>query len=147
MTYYRNDKTPTYSTDPHGFLADPRLAGREQGQTEMIAFLASGGMSVVDPDGGGDLVALDSTTLATNTLVRLKDPGNGADALLVDDGTASPMVGPDGHVYFGVLENPLHSSKGWMLQFDAVPQPPVAEWPSPINQRMPAKPITKMAAP
>ena len=35
----------------------------------------------------------------------------------------------------------------WMLQFDAVPQPPVAEWPSPISQRMPAKPITKIAAP
>src|SRR5205823_7009822 len=35
----------------------------------------------------------------------------------------------------------------WMLQFDAVPQPPVAEWPLPISQRMPARPITKMPAP
>jgi hypothetical protein len=35
----------------------------------------------------------------------------------------------------------------WMLQLLAVPQPPVAEWPSPINQRIPARPITKIPAP
>src|SRR5207248_930587 len=28
VVFYRNDKTPTYSTDPHGWLADPSLAGR-----------------------------------------------------------------------------------------------------------------------
>src|SRR5439155_11905588 len=35
----------------------------------------------------------------------------------------------------------------WMLQLLAVPQPPVAEWPLPIAQRIPARPITKIAAP
>lgn len=68
----------------------------------------------------GYLLALDSLTLATVDRVRLKDPGTGRDALLYDDGTASPTVGPDGDVYFGVLENPFfyHHLRGWLLHFD-----------------------------
>lgn len=71
---------------------------------------------------GGYLVSLDSRTLASIAHVRLKDvqyPAN--DALLVDDGTASPTVGPDGDVFFGVLENPSLSNhdRGWMLHFDS----------------------------
>jgi hypothetical protein len=42
--------------------------------------------------------------------------------------------------------NQVHCPE-WMLQFDAFPHPPVAEWPSPISQRIPASPITKIAAP
>jgi hypothetical protein len=68
--------------------------------------------------GRGYLLALDSTTLATDARVALKDVRSPtSDAELPDDGSASPMVGPDGDVYFGVLENPLRSSKGWMLHF------------------------------
>jgi hypothetical protein len=69
--------------------------------------------------GRGDLVALDSTTLATKAVVALKDPATGNDASLSDDGTASPTVGPDGDVYFGVLDNPLgsHHARGWLLHF------------------------------
>jgi hypothetical protein len=26
VSYYRNDKTPTAGSDPHGFLLDPRLS-------------------------------------------------------------------------------------------------------------------------
>ena len=67
----------------------------------------------------GYLVALDSASLATTASVRLKDAHNpAADAFLFDDGTASPMVAPDGKVYIGVLENPLVSSRGWTLQFN-----------------------------
>jgi hypothetical protein len=38
-----------------------------------------------------------------------------------DDGTASPTVGPDGDVYFGVLETTFgqHNARGWLLHFDA----------------------------
>ena len=42
VTYYRNDRTPTYSSDPHGWLADPTLAGRTFGQLELTTFLSTG---------------------------------------------------------------------------------------------------------
>jgi hypothetical protein len=73
-------------------------------------------------DGGtgfGDLLALNSTTLAPVARVALTDPNTGTAAILPDDGTASPTVGPDGDVYYGVLENPLGSNhfRGWLLHF------------------------------
>jgi hypothetical protein len=84
-------------------------------------------VSATDPINGinsgfGYLASLDSRTLAPIARVRLKDvktPGN--DAGLYDQGTASPTVGPDGDVYFGVLETPLVSNhlRGWLLHFDA----------------------------
>src|SRR5438132_4142645 len=53
--------------------------------------------------------------------VALKDPRNGAvqNASVLDDSSASPMVGPDGDVYYGVLGNPFNGSRGWMLHFSA----------------------------
>lgn len=70
----------------------------------------------------GYLLKLDAATLAQQASVRLKDvavPTN--DALLYDDGTASPTLGLDGEVYVGVLENPFGSNhlRGWLLHFDA----------------------------
>jgi hypothetical protein len=69
----------------------------------------------------GYLVALDSATLAPRAKVRLKDPASGLDADLHDDATSSPTIGPDGDVYFGVLESPFlsHHARGWLLHFDA----------------------------
>ena len=55
VSYYRNDKTPTAGSDPHGFLLDPRLFGRDQGQAQVLAFISSGGASVIDPDGPGPI--------------------------------------------------------------------------------------------
>jgi hypothetical protein len=71
--------------------------------------------------GGGYLVCLDSRTLAPISRVRLKDVRlTSSDAYLPDDGTASPTVGPDGDVYFGVLEVNLGSNhyRGWLLHFN-----------------------------
>jgi uncharacterized protein (TIGR03382 family) len=67
----------------------------------------------------GKLISLNSTTLAPIASVSLKDPKSGSNAWLPDDGTSSPTIGPDGDVYFGVLENPFPSNhdRGWMLHF------------------------------
>jgi hypothetical protein len=42
VVYYRNDKTPTYASDPHGWLADPTLSGRTSGEQQLAFFLATG---------------------------------------------------------------------------------------------------------
>lgn len=69
----------------------------------------------------GYLLALDSTTLATRGKVQLLDPNTRTPAWINDSATSSPMVGPDGDVFFGVLEAraPSHNFLGWMLHFDA----------------------------
>src|SRR5262249_244712 len=67
---------------------------------------------------------LNSTTLAVRTNSQgdrearvLIDPHTGTTARLPDDGTSSPLVGPDGDVYFGVFESSYGSNnaRGWML--------------------------------
>ena len=49
VVYYRNDKTPTFGSDPHGWLADPSLAGRTAGQQQLAEFLASGQLTNTNP--------------------------------------------------------------------------------------------------
>ncbi len=44
------------------------------------------------------------TTLATRAAVALTDPNLGTPARISDDGTAAPVIGPDGRVFYGVLE-------------------------------------------
>ncbi len=62
------------------------------------------------------LLGLNSTTLATKYSVFLRDPRNGNPASVPEDGTASPMIAPDGDVYFGVLA-PNSGSRGFLLRF------------------------------
>jgi hypothetical protein len=50
VVYYRNDKTPTYDSDPHGFLADPTLAGRTAGEQQLAEFLDTGQLINTDPE-------------------------------------------------------------------------------------------------
>lgn len=71
--------------------------------------------------GYGYLTALNSTTLAAINRVRLKDPSSNQDALIFDASSAAPTVGPDGDVYFGVIENPFpnHNDRGWLLHFNS----------------------------
>ena len=73
--------------------------------------------------GYGYLVSVDSRTLAPIAKVRLKDAGFPThDAALPDDGTASPTVGPDGDVYFGVFEYSccVNHDRGWLLHFNSL---------------------------
>lgn len=69
----------------------------------------------------GKLLALDAATLATRAIADLIDPASGTAAWVNDNGTSSPMVGPDGDVYIGVLEAnaPAHHYTGWLLHFNA----------------------------
>jgi hypothetical protein len=69
----------------------------------------------------GILVGLNASTLRPRFHVALKDPVTGRPALISASSTASPTVGPDGDVYYGVLENPLpsHDNRGWLLHFNA----------------------------
>jgi hypothetical protein len=86
----------------------------------LTIYLAARAVSSSDGHGpAGYLVALDSGTLRVKAMIALVDPGSGFPATLSDIGTASPTVGPDGKVFFGVLDNPFTSDRGWLLQFDA----------------------------
>jgi hypothetical protein len=71
--------------------------------------------------GYGYLVSVNSTTLAPVAHAELYDP-RGALATVSTDSSASPMVGPDGDVYYGVLETPCcgsHNDRGWLLHFNS----------------------------
>jgi hypothetical protein len=69
----------------------------------------------------GILVGLNSTTLKPLFHVVLKDPVSGRPAQISPSSSASPTVGPDGDVYYGVLGNPLpsHDFRGWLLHYNA----------------------------
>jgi hypothetical protein len=75
----------------------------------------------VDDGNYGYLLELNSTTLALVNRVRLIDPSSGQKALIFNASSATPTVGPDGDVYFGVIENPFpnHNDRGWLLHYDS----------------------------
>lgn len=50
-SFYRNDRTATRESNPHGFLLDPRIQGRNQAQAQVLQFLDSDGEQIIDPDG------------------------------------------------------------------------------------------------
>lgn len=69
----------------------------------------------------GYLVSMNAAKLAPIAHVQLFDPRGGR-ATVSGDSSAAPMVGPDGDVYYGVLENPCcssHNDRGWMLHFNS----------------------------
>ena len=88
------------------------------GSRVYIAVNASANSGAVQ---SGYLLALDSATLAARSKVALLDPNGGTPATVSDDSTASPTIGPDGDVFFGLLETRFrtHNARGWLLHFDA----------------------------
>ena len=64
------------------------------------------------------LVGLDATTLATKYRRLLLNPSGGGQCVVLDQSSSSPMVGPDGDIYFGVLGAP-YDVRGWLLHFSA----------------------------
>ncbi len=69
----------------------------------------------------GYLMALRTADLSTHRTLLLPDPVNATQARVPDDGTSTPMVGPDGRIFYGVLENPFGTNavRGWMLAIDS----------------------------
>lgn len=75
--------------------------------------------------GLGYLCAADSTTLVFKSSILCLDPRststNLLNAFIDDDGSATPTVGPDGDVYFGVLGNGISANnyRGFLLHFNS----------------------------
>jgi hypothetical protein len=65
------------------------------------------------------LLGLDSVTLTTKFRVFLRDPRNGLNASVLDISTASPLVGPDGDVFFGVIAIRAMARGDSLLHFSA----------------------------
>jgi hypothetical protein len=67
----------------------------------------------------GYLAALDSATLRPTARVKPLDAQTGLEAYVSDVSSATPTVGPDGDVYYGVIENPYgtNSARGWMMHY------------------------------
>jgi hypothetical protein len=72
----------------------------------------------VSDGSGGYLLGLDAATLARKHKTALIDPVLQTNAWLLDDSSASPTVGPDGDVYYGVYAGDGgHNDRGWLLHF------------------------------
>lgn len=111
------------SSQPAGVLASDLTVDRVA-MNSAPALSADGAtlyIAVSDAQEHGYLLALDSATLTRTGIVDLRDPKSGARARITGDATSSPTVGPDGDVYFGVLESTpsANNSRGWMLHFNA----------------------------
>jgi hypothetical protein len=121
----RIPKLPDGTYGPGSFVSVAAICGDNSMQKVCYncapAFTNDGSTLYVAVNNGssGYLCALDSTTLARKTSAFLLDPKSNSPAILTDDSSASPMVGPDGDVYYGVLENPFPSNndRGWLLHF------------------------------
>jgi hypothetical protein len=100
---------------------DPAVVGVAQNAAPALSPDGATLYVVVTDGVGGTLLALDAKTLARKGSARLLDPVTGQPAWVDANSSASPTVGPDGDVYFGVLESddPAHDDRGWLLHFDA----------------------------
>src|SRR5205807_1173455 len=67
----------------------------------------------------GYLCALNSSNLSRRASVALLDPRTNNPVPTPDDASGTPTFGPDGDVYFGVLEDgfPANHARGWLLHY------------------------------
>ncbi len=67
------------------------------------------------------IVGFDAATLKPLYRHRLRDPQTQQPAAVFADSSATPTIGPDGDVFYGVLGNPLqrHDDRGWLLHFNS----------------------------
>lgn len=100
---------------------DPSIAQVAQNCTPALGFTGKViYVGVVNGGGGGYLLCLDAYSLTLFHRVRLIDPNTGGDAYVIDLSTASPTVGPDGQVFYGVFDAGLNNNdRGWMLHYNA----------------------------
>ncbi len=119
------------AVDANGAGRFVSVFGASGGLTSLVGMNCAPALS---PDGGtlyigtrgtssapAVLLALATTDLSTRHIGSLLDPVSALPELVLDDATSSPMVAPDGKVYYGVIENPFgtHGSRGWLMQVDA----------------------------
>jgi len=113
----------------NGIWIKARKAGRSVLMTQVAmncapAVSADGKTIYIAVSNGsiGYLVGLDSTTLKPEYRTTLIDPKTGDSAGVSDDSSATPTIGPDGKVYYGVFDsdpNGDHNCRGWLLNFSA----------------------------
>jgi hypothetical protein len=87
--------------------------------TETIVYVATSNGAEF---GYGYLNSMTAAKLAPISHAALFDPATGDAATVSADSSASPLVGPDGDVYYGVLETPCctsHHDRGWLLHFNS----------------------------
>jgi hypothetical protein len=118
------------ATGTGSFVAAPTLCGDTN-----ITKIAYNCAPALTPDGKtlyigvnqsgwsyGYLCQVKAATLQPISSILLRDPRNASwEASVVDNGTSSPTIGPDGDVYYGVLEAqfPSNHARGWLLHFDS----------------------------
>jgi hypothetical protein len=114
---WRSASTLAQDTSVIGPAMNCAPALSPDGQTLYVVVNIAGSSSAPQ---SGYLMALDSSTLAFKAKQPLFTP-QGQVARVSDSASSSPTVGPDGDVYFGVLDFAAggHNNRGWLLHFDA----------------------------
>ena len=108
----------------HGIVGDPAIS--KVAYNCAPSFSADGStvyVAVNSGSGRGYLAAVSTEVLAPKSAALLYDPSyppGTTTAYVDDDGSATPTVGPDGDVYYGVLSASVSGNhyRGWLLHFD-----------------------------
>ncbi len=104
-------------------MAGASNAGMKQVETNCAPALSNNGSTVYvamssGEYGQGRLVALSTATMTPENSVLMMDPETNTPSEMLNESTSSPLVGPDGDVYFGVIGNE-GTSRGWMEHYSA----------------------------